>query len=143
MAKITRDILINAPVDKVFRYHSDPTHQPEYWPSMLDVKSIKELPGGGKKWKWVYKMAGIRLRGSTETTEFIENERIVTKTTGGVESTFTYQYKPEGEGTRLSLEVDYKVPVPVLGKLAEGLIIKANEREADTVLANLKDRLEA
>jgi len=73
----------------------------------------------------------------------VENERIVNKTKGGIESTFIYQYKPEGEGTRLSVEVDYKVPVPVLGKLAEALIVKLNEREAETTLANLKDRLEA
>lgn len=143
MAKITRDILIKAPVEKVFKYHSDPTNQPEYWPSMLEVRDVEELPSGMRKYKWVYKMAGIRLEGSTETTEFVENKRIATKTQGGVESTFLYQYRPEGEGTRVSVEVDYKVPVPVLGKLAEKFILKINEREAETVLANLKDRLEA
>ncbi len=143
MAKITREILINAPVEKVFEYHSNPMNQPEYWPSMLEVKDIEELPEGRRKYNWVYKMAGIRLEGTTETTEFVENERIVTKSTGGVESTFVYEYKPEGEGTRLAMEVEYTVPVPVLGKLAEAFILKANEREADTVLGNLKDRLEA
>jgi len=143
MAKFTRDVLIHAPVDKVFKYHSDPTNQPEYWPSMLEVKGTKGPPAAGRKYQWVYKMAGIRLEGSTETTEFVENKRIVNKTKGGIESTFIYQYKPEGEGTRLSVEVDYKVPVPVLGKLAEALIVKLNEREAETTLANLKDRLEA
>ncbi len=143
MAKITRDILINAPVEKVFEYASNPVNQPEYWPSMLEVKDIEEQPGGGRNYNWVYKMAGIRLNGSTETTEFVENERIVTKSSGGVESTFTYTYKPEGEGTRLTMELEYVVPVPVIGKLAEGFILKTNEREADTVMGNLKDRLEA
>ncbi len=143
MAKITREILINAPVEKVFEYHSNPMNQPEYWPSMLEVKDVEELPEGRRKYSWVYKMAGIRLEGTTETTEFVENERIVTKSTGGVDSTFVYEYKPEGEGTRLAMEVEYTVPVPVLGKLAEAFILKANEREADTVLGNLKDRLEA
>ena len=143
MAKITRDILINAPVEKVFEYASNPLNQPEYWPSMLEVKDIEEQPGGGRNYNWVYKMAGIRLNGSTETTEFVENERIVTKSSGGVESTFTYTYKPEGEGTRLTMELEYVVPVPVIGKLAEGFILKTNEREADTVMGNLKDRLEA
>ncbi len=143
MAKITREILINAPVEKVFEYHSNPMNQPEYWPSMLEVKDIEEQPGGGRNYNWVYKMAGIRLNGSTETTEFVENERIVTKSSGGVESTFTYTYKPEGEGTRLTMELEYVVPVPVIGKLAEGFILKTNEREADTVMGNLKDRLEA
>ena len=143
MAKITRDILINAPVEKVFEYASNPVNQPEYWPSMLEVKDIEEQPGGGRNYNWVYKMAGIRLNGSTETTEFVENERIVTKSSGGVESTFTYTYKPEGEGTRLTMELEYVVPVPVIGKLAEGFILKTNEREADTVMGNLKGRLEA
>lgn len=142
MARITRDILINAPVEEVFAYHSDPTNQPEYWPSMMEIRDVEELPQGGKKYSWVYKMAGIRLEGSTETTEFVKNERIVTKSKSGVESTFTYEYKPEGEGTRVSVEMEYKVPVPVLGKLAEAFVIKVNEREADTVLGNLKDRLE-
>ena len=139
MAKITRDILINAPVAKVFEYHSNPMNQPEYWPSMLEVKDVEEEE---RTYNWVYKMAGIRLEGTTETTEFVENERIVTKSTGGVESTFVYEYMPEGDGTRLKMEVEYTVPVPVLGKLAEAFILKANEREADTVLGNLKDRLE-
>jgi uncharacterized membrane protein len=143
MAKIRREILINAPVEKVFEYHSNPMNEPEYWPSMIEVKDIEEQPGGGQKYKWVYKMAGIRLEGSTETTEFVENERIVTKGSGGVESTFVYEYKPEGEGTRVTMEVEYVVPVPVLGKLAEAFILKVNEREADTVMGNLKDRLEA
>lgn len=142
MAKITRDILINAPVDEVFAYHSDPTNQPEYWPSMMEVRDVEELPQGGKKFRWVYKMAGIRLEGSTETTEFVKNKRLATRSKGGIESSFIYEYKPEGEGTRVSLEVQYTVPVPVLGKLAEAFVLKANEREADTVLGNLKDRLE-
>ncbi len=142
MAKITREILINAPVEKVFEYHSDPRNQPEYWPSMMEIKDVEELPDGKKNYSWVYKMAGIRLEGSTETTEYVPNERLATKTMGGVESAFVYEYKPEGEGTRLSLEVEYTVPVPVLGKLAEAFILRLNEREADTVLGNLKDRLE-
>jgi uncharacterized membrane protein len=143
MAKITREILINAPVEKVFEYHSNPMNGPECWPSMMEVKDLEEQPGGGWNYNWVYKMAGIRLEGSTENAEFVENERIVTKGSGGVESTFVYGYKPEGEGTRLTMEVEYVVPVPVLGKLAEAFILKVNEREADTVMGNLKDRLEA
>jgi uncharacterized membrane protein len=143
MVRIERNILINAPVESVFEYHSDPRNSPEYWPSFIEVKDIEELPNGGKKYSWVYKMAGIRLNGTTTTTEFEKNQLITTKSEGGIDSTFSYTYKSEGDGTRLSMMVDYSVPVPVLGKLAESFILKMNEREADTVLANLKDRLEA
>jgi uncharacterized membrane protein len=143
MVKIERNILINAPVEDVFAYHSDPRNSPEYWPSFIEVKDIEELPNGGKKYSWVYKMAGIRFNGMTTTTEFEKNQLITTKSEGGIDSTFSYTYKAEGDGTRLSMMVDYSVPVPVLGKLAESFILKMNEREADTVMANLKDRLEA
>jgi uncharacterized membrane protein len=143
MARITRDIFIKAPVDQVFAYHSNPANQIEYWPSMIEIKDVEHFPGGGMKYRWTYKMAGIRLEGLTETMEFDKNERIVTKSRGGIESTFTYEYKPEGEGTRVSVDVDYKVPVPVVGKVAEAFVLKFNEREVETILANLKDRLEA
>jgi hypothetical protein len=63
---------------------------------------------------------------------------------GGIVSTWTWTFE-ECEcdvGTELTLVVDYTVPVPVLGRLAEALILRQNEREADLAMANLKGRLE-
>ncbi len=143
MVKIERSIFINAPVEKVFEYHSDPKNSPDYWPSFIEVKDVEELPDGGQKYDWVYKMAGIRLKGSTSTLEFEENKKLAIKTEGGINSTFTYTYESEEGGTRLNMSAGYDIPVPVLGKLAESFILKMNEREADTVMGNLKDILEA
>jgi carbon monoxide dehydrogenase subunit G len=143
MAEIKRSISINVPVEKVFAYIDDPVNFPEVWPSMVEVKDVEELPAGGRKFNFVYKMAGVRLEGTSETIEYVANQRIVTKSTGAVESKFVWEFLPEGEGTKLNVSIEYTVPVPVLGKLAEGLIVKMNEREADTLVANLKDRIEA
>jgi uncharacterized membrane protein len=143
MATFKDNVFINAPVEKVFAYHTDPSNNPDYWPSFEAVKDIEELPSGGTKFGWVYKMAGVKFEGTSETTEFIPNQRYSVESKGGIESTFVYEYKPEGDGTRLSVEVEYTVPVPVLGKLAETIIVKMNEREGKTLLANLKDLLEA
>ena len=143
MAKITRSIFINAPVEKVFNYHTDPNNNTEYWPSMVEVKNIEDHPTGGKKFDWVYKMVGVRFEGTTIPIEYVPNKRLVFETKGGIESTFVYDYELEGDGTRLSIEVDYTIPVPVLGKLAESFILKSNERETDTILANVRDICEA
>lgn len=143
MATFKDSIFINAPVERVFEYHTDPKNNPEYWPSFEVVKDVEELPTGGTKYTWVYKMAGVKFEGTSKTTEFIPNQRYSYESKGGIESTFVFEYTPEGEGTRLSVEVEYTVPVPVLGKLAETIIVKMNEREGKTSLANLKDRLEA
>ena len=40
------------------------------------------------------------------------------------------------------MKTEYEIPQKLLGKLAEPFVRKLNEREADTFLANLKDRVE-
>ena len=143
MAKIEKTITINAPVEKVFGYVSEPTNLPEIWPSMVEVTDVQPLPNGGKSYRWVYKMAGMRLEGTSEHTEYVANERIVSKSKGGIESTITWMFQPEAGGTKVTTQAEYTVPIPVLGKLAEAFIVKANEREGELILANLKARMEA
>jgi uncharacterized membrane protein len=127
----------------VFSFMTNPVNLPEVWPSMVEVKDVKPAPVGGNNFSWVYKMAGIKFEGATETTEFILNQREVNKSTKGIKSTFVWQYEAHDGGTKLTVEVEYVVPVPLLGKLAESFIIKQNEHEAEALLANLKARMEA
>ena len=141
MATIKSSITINAPVEKVFEY-TKPGNLPEIWPSLVEVKNIKELPGGGYSWDWVYKMAGMKFNGSSEHVEFVENERTVSQSTG-IDSTITWTYEPVGGGTKMTTLTEYKIPVPLLGKVAEVFIVKMNANESETILANLKARMEA
>ena len=143
MAKLEKTVTINAPVEKVFGYIDGATNLPEIWPSLMEVKDVQRLPNGGHSDRFVYKMAGIRLEGTSEDIEYITNQRIVTKTKGGVESTQTWLFEPEAGGTKVTFKVEYSVPIPVLGKLAEALIVKMNQHEGDLLLANLKARMEA
>ena len=143
MPKTETSITIKAPVEKVFGYISEPTNLPEIWPSLVEIKDVQSLPNGGHANRWVYKMAGIRLEGSSEDIEYVANQRVVSRTKGGVESTQTWILQPEGGGTKVTFEVEYTVPIPVLGKLAEAIIVKMNENEGDVILANLKARMEA
>ena len=143
MATIKKSIKINAPVEKVFKYANKPENLPEIWPSMIEAKNIKELPNGGYSYDFVYKMAGMRLTGSSVDTEVVPNERSVSESTGGIESTITWSFEPEDGGTKVTSLAEYKIPVPLLGKIAEAFIVKMNENEGDTIMANLKARMEA
>ncbi len=142
MAKVEKTITIKAPVEKVFSFIK-PTNLPEIWPSLVETKDVQQLPNGGYSNRWVYKMAGIRLEGSSEDIEYVTNERVVSRTKGGVESTQTWIFQPDAGGTKVTFNVEYTVPIPVLGKLAEAIIVKMNEHEAELLLANLKTRIEA
>ena len=141
MAKVERTITINAPVEKVCNYLSDPTNALEYVPSMTDIRNIKG-EGVGRTYDWTYKMLGISFSGKTEVVEYKPNERYVTKSSGGIVSTWTYSFKAETGRTQMNLVIDFTIPIPVLGKFAERLALRQTEREADLAMATLKDRLE-
>ena len=57
-------------------------------------------------------------------------------------STITFTFAPHEGGTKLDFEVDYTIPIPVLGKLAEKVVFKRNQREVQLSMENLQDRLE-
>jgi uncharacterized protein YndB with AHSA1/START domain len=143
MARIKKTITINAPVEEVFGYVEEPANVPEYWPSVIEVKDVEPLPNGGTKYRWVYKMAGVRFEGSSEAIEYIPNQRTVTDNKGGVPGTITWTYEPEDGGTKVTFEAEYTVNVPLLRRLAESFLVKVNEQEAETVLANVKAKVEA
>jgi uncharacterized membrane protein len=142
MTKAAKSITINAPIKKIFDYISEPTNLPEIWPSLMEIKDVQRLPDGNIKSRWVYKMAGIRFEGTSEGVESVANQRIVSKTKGGVESTQTWMFQPEAGGTKVTFETEYTIPIPLLGKLAEAIIVKMNEQEGEVILANLKTRME-
>jgi uncharacterized protein YndB with AHSA1/START domain len=140
---IEKSILIDAPPEKVFAYMNEPEHMLEYWPSMVEVRDATQLPNGGWRYHWIYKMAGVRLEGDSEAVEFEPDKHFVVKNTGQIPSTFDWTFAPENGSTRLTTKVEYEIPDTVLGKLGKPFIVKLNEREAESVLGNLKDRMEA
>lgn len=143
MAKIGRSYTINAPVEKIFAYIEDPMSQPEWLPGIMEVKDVTRTGQGvGSHHRWAYKMAGLRFEGESTATEYVPNRRIVSQSKGGIASTWTWSFEPHNGGTKVNLVVEYTIPVPVLGKLAEALVLRQNEREADLATANIKARLE-
>jgi len=143
MAKAQNSVFIKAPVDRIFAYAADPANQPDFWPSLLETTDIESLPEGGYRNAWVYKMGGMRFKGTTDTQEFVPNRRVVNVTKGGIPSVQTWTFEPEPGGTKVTFAAEYTVPIPLLGKMAEAVIVKMNQREAGTLLNNLKDRMEA
>jgi uncharacterized membrane protein len=135
--------MIEAPVKDVWAYLDDPVHLPEIWPSVVEVKDVERLANGGHRFHWLYKMAGMRFEGDSETVEFEPERHFLQKSSGQIPSSFDWTFMPEDGFTKIDLKTEYEVPKSLLGKLTEPFIHKVNEREADTVLANLEDRMEA
>jgi uncharacterized membrane protein len=141
MAKVEKSATIDAPLERVFAYLKDPMSNLEWLPGMMEVTKVSG-EGVGARFRWVYKMAGLALEGESTALEFVPNKRFVTESKSGIVSTWNWDFAPNDGGTRIDLTVDYVVPIPVLGKLAEAVVVKQNERVLDTALENIRSRME-
>jgi uncharacterized protein YndB with AHSA1/START domain len=141
MPKINNSININASVEKVFAYVTDPMTSTEWFVGMTEVTDVTGS-GADRQSRWTYTMIGIPFHGESKFTEYVPNQRAVTKQEGGITSIITYTVSPHEGGTKLGMDIDYTIPVPVLGKLAEKVVFKRNQREAQLSMENIKERLE-
>jgi len=140
MAKIERVAIVNARIETIFGYINELNNWLEFWPSLMDLIDIQPLPNGGYSARWVYKMAGMRFEGTGEYTSVTPKHWLIIKTKGGVRSTITWTFRSWGNRTRVFLTIDYQVPIPILGKLAEVIVVKMNEQEADLIMRNIQVR---
>lgn len=142
MLTVDESIVIDAPQDAVFAYVTDPARMAEWLPSMVEARNIVGH-GEGQQYEWTYKLIGVLFRGQTVVVEHAPPSGYsVHQTIGAVNSTWTFRVEPADGGTRFRLCIDYEVPMPVLGKLAERVISKRDRRTICTALANAKDTLE-
>lgn len=142
MKKIENSIRIQAPVSRVNDYVTQPEHFLEIWPSMVEVSNVQRTPDGAHSFDWLYKMAGMHFRGHSETKKLDQNRSIEVHNSGGIPSVFRWSFEGHDDTTTVKLEVEYEIPVPLLGRLGEAFLVKLNERENQTVFDNLKARLE-
>ena len=104
----------------------------------MEIKDVQSLPNGGYRVKWVYKMAGVLFEGIGEYTEVVPNHWLVLETKGGIKSKITWTFRFKEDKTRVTLTIEYKVPVPMLGKIAAAIVVKMNDQEGDVIMDNLR-----
>lgn len=142
MPRVEGDIHVDVEPKTAFEYMDVPEHQAEISPSLSTVETVAELPNGGKRATYTYRMAGIPLDGEVEAVVYEPPDRIVFEMTGGIEGTIEWTFEPDGDGVRVGYAAEYDLPIPVIDRLAEPFVKKYNERELATTLRNLKTRLE-
>lgn len=141
MTVVRKEVVVDAPVERVFAYINEPTTLSEWLPSMVGVQGVIGS-GLGQQYEWTYKMAGLLLRGQSTIVEMVPNERAVHQSIGTIGSIWTYTVEPHDGGTALTVEVEYTVPIPVLGKLAEKIAVRRDARDLEAALVNVKETLE-
>lgn len=137
MATIERSFFVKASPEQVFAFLADHANDTQWLPGMVDSRNFAGK-GTDYQWEWTFKMVGISFNGTGRVTEHMPPQRHVVETRGGVTSTWAWTLEPEGDGTRVSLQMEYTVPVATIGKIAEKLLLKQNEKAADEGIASLQ-----
>jgi len=144
MEHVTKVVQVNSKPESVIEYLSDVNNHPAFIEPLKDISDIKGDPKqAGCKWNWEFMMAGIEFKGESETVEYDPKRIFSYKTNTGIISLFKYTVEPEGEGSRLTIDVEYNVPESALAKIADKTVIaRNNEDAADKAADNIKSILE-
>lgn len=142
MVGVSHTVRIGAPVEEVFAHVDDPENHVEMTPSIAAITNVEPLENGGKRLDYTYEMVGVSLTGTMATPEYAENERIVFEMDGDLSGTLTWTFEAVDGATEVTYAAEYDLPGGVLGKVAEPIAVRYNERELRTTLENLRDRIE-
>jgi carbon monoxide dehydrogenase subunit G len=142
MAVLEREITIKAPVEEVFAFVAESPKLVEVWPSLVNVETYGRDENGLAKLTLTYMMAGVRFKVYSEDSVYKENELIVTNTRTGFEAIVTWAFETVDAGTLVKFQAEYKIPVPLIGRLAENVVVTFNDMDIRVMLQNLKSKLE-
>ncbi|HET6415431.1 MAG TPA: SRPBCC family protein [Polyangiales bacterium] len=141
MPSYENSILIEAPIGVVFAYVNEPATFPDWVNGMIEVRNVVGT-GEGLQYEWTFKMVGLLFRGQSVAVNYVQDECAAYQSIGMIESIWTNITEPSDRGTKLTIKLEYSIPTPVLGKLAEQLTLRRNKRGLDASLLNAKEALE-
>ena len=143
MVKVEGTIVINRPIEEVFAFLTNPDNAPLWQGSVLESKQTSEGPVGvGTSGQMVSQFLGRRMESTWEVTEYELNRKATLKSTSGpVPYKQSATVESVDEGTKATLVAEYEVGG--FFKLAEPIVDRMVQRQAETDFAILKDLVEA
>src|SRR5437763_16175120 len=124
MAEIVKAIDIAVPVEVAFDFVANPQNGLKFMPNFTKFQAVGPLDRGkGARVEAAGTMFGVQYKTMLEITEFVPNQRFVSRSTEGVKSTSTWQFKslPDGE-TEVTFASDYSLPGGLLGRFMDKLV---------------------
>jgi len=140
MFSISRSTVIARPVDEVFAYVADASRIPEWRKDILATTGPKQVAVGTEFVETINFMG--RKQFTMKVRELVPNRREVIENTAGpgVRPVQTFEFEPEGSGTRFTVSVT--VRTYGLFRIVEPMMPKMIANNWDGYLAQLKGILE-
>ncbi len=138
MATIEMNMVINAPVGKVFSFVNDAKRHHEMVPGIVKLEVTPGKAGRiGEVWTMTFAMGPMRSKGKGTVLECEENKKIVWQISGGMmEAKEVQLYEAAGtNGTRYIYRNEFRLKgfMRILGPLMVGMMRKSFRRAADNM----------
>jgi carbon monoxide dehydrogenase subunit G len=139
-AKVEVVIHVDNTPEAVIAYVADPRNRPLFLSILKTVSDIQGEPTAvGTTWKWTVGGFGMEFEGIGRCLEHQPGRLYKIQTEGGIEGTVTYRAEPEGEGARLTIEAECRVPQKAQAFLPAAEILEQMIRaEQERVAQSLK-----
>lgn len=142
MTQIRKNILINAPIEKVYAFARDPEKWNTWFVGLSAPEEIKGRGEAGTTSKHKYMMAGLSFPMTARVVEDTPGPKTAHwrgTFEGPLSGQHVWTYTAKGDATEMTGELDYTIPGNVVGKIADKLVIeKLQERAIEHSLDNLK-----
>jgi hypothetical protein len=144
MARIEGEIVIGRPVDVVFDYVADQSHEPRYNPRMVRAEKITPGPvGKGTQFRSAVKSLGRTAEMLIECTGYDRPALVATATTmTQADISYTLMFEPVAAGTRMRWSGQV-LPKGAAFRLLGPVITWLGIRQERRIWTSLKKHLEA
>lgn len=138
MPTITESGVISASRERVWDLLTNADAILQWFEGLDTVVLSPNYPEAGATLDWTYKVMGIEFKGTNTSIAADPGSLISLKMDGLMSGQMDYRLTDTPDGTRLELEVEYRMSGGALGKLAEPVVHRMNAGNAKKSLDNLK-----
>jgi len=145
MGKITITKVIESPVEKVFAYVDDYHNTTKYMKDLTKWQPTGDRTHGkGSEFEVGMRAGPTTLTSTVTITTWTENRTIGWTSTQGFKQTGRWSFKPKGDDTEATFEMDYEfgggLAGKMLGRVAEP-IVRANLEHSVATLKTTTEKL--
>jgi uncharacterized membrane protein len=137
---VEKTIVVDAPVAQVWAYWRDLANLPQWMSHVREVRPI-----GGDRWHWVVDgPAGLPVEWDSELLHVEENREMTWHSVGDsdVGNVGRIRFEPEGDGTRIHVQMRYTPPGGVVGHAVAKFFGADPRTEMDDDLMRMKSAIE-
>ncbi len=138
MMKMTKAMHVDAEPEEVMSVVLDSSVNPTGMTAAL----VYETPAiEGNVYEWSFRLVGVPQTGIQIITEYVPGERLSFRNLGAMESTGTMIFEPENGGTRVTVNQEARLTIPLMGRFLDSFLGRGMLKHIEWTMRQVEMRL--